>query len=108
MIRFKKDSDWFHRLSAFGIERAVNSIFWISSEGRLLYSNDVATDIYGFTREELTDFSLTNLEEKTDETAKLYSKSDLKPNPDLLILSPDPSIGIKDVRLLENFLSKKV
>ena len=51
---------------------------------------------------------ITNAQQKDRlETAKLYSKSDLKPNPDLLILSPDPSIGIKDVRLLENFLSKK-
>jgi len=41
------------------------------------------------------------------ESVKIHSKSDLKPNPDLLILKPDPSIGIKDIRLLENFLSKK-
>ena len=51
---------------------------------------------------------ITSAQEKNRlETAKLHSKSDLKPNPDLLILSPDPSIGIKDIRLLENFLSKK-
>ena len=31
----------------------------------------------------------------------------LTPNPDLLILEPDPSIGIKEVRQLESFLSRK-
>lgn len=69
MNRFKEDSNWFHRLSAFGIERAVNSIFWISSRGRMLYFNDVAAEIYGYTRDELTDFNISDLEEKPDEAA---------------------------------------
>ncbi len=34
-------------------------------------------------------------------------KTDLKPRPDLLILDPDPSITIKQIRSLEVFLSKK-
>lgn len=34
-------------------------------------------------------------------------KLDLKPHPDLLILNPDPSITIKQVRTIEAFLSRK-
>jgi DNA polymerase III gamma/tau subunit len=32
---------------------------------------------------------------------------DLKPNPDLLVLEPEKSIGIKEIRFLEKFLMRK-
>jgi PAS domain S-box-containing protein len=69
MERFKEDSDWFHRLSAFGIKRAVNSIFWISSEGELLHSNQIATEIYGYTDDEFTKLNLSILGENFNKSA---------------------------------------
>jgi PAS domain S-box-containing protein len=67
MKRFEEDSEWFQRLSHFGIERAVNSVFWISSEGKILHSNEIASDIYGYTYQELINLKIINLDPALDE-----------------------------------------
>ncbi len=54
------------RLSDFTVEFAYNPIFWIDSTGVIRRVNDTACKRYGYTREEMTDMSIMQLNPTLD------------------------------------------
>lgn len=69
------------RLSQFTIEHAANAIFWITRNGRFLFANEQACHSLGYTREELTDLYLWNIDpnypkEKWDSLWNRFNKTD--------------------------------
>ncbi len=41
------------RLTQFGVDRAVDPMFWIGADGAVLYANDIACALYGYDHAEL-------------------------------------------------------
>ena len=52
-ISKRKDAERSLRLTQFSINRAVDSVFWISPTGKILFVNDSAVSQLGYSREEL-------------------------------------------------------
>ena len=52
-ISVRKEAERSLRLTQFSIDRAVDSIFWISPSGEILYAKEAACRTLGYTREEL-------------------------------------------------------
>ncbi len=50
------------KLTQLSIDRAVDAVFWITSEGRLRYVNDAACHYLGFSREELLSISIYDID----------------------------------------------
>jgi len=49
------------QLTQFAVDNSAASIFWISSEGKLLYANDTACKMLKFTRKELTSMTIHDI-----------------------------------------------
>ncbi|MBA4019801.1 MAG: hypothetical protein C0483_21760 [Pirellula sp.] len=52
-ISIRKEAERSLRLTQFSIDRAVDSVFWISPVGEILYVNDAACRTLGYSQEEL-------------------------------------------------------
>jgi two-component system, cell cycle sensor histidine kinase and response regulator CckA len=50
------------RLTQFSIDRSVDSMFWISPSGEILYANDAACHTLGYDREELVGSTVTDID----------------------------------------------
>ena len=61
-ISVRKEAERSLRLKQFSIERAVDSIFWISPEGEILYANEAACRTLGYTRRELIGKSVPDID----------------------------------------------
>ncbi len=46
------------RLTEFSVEHAQGMIFWLNSEGKMIFANDAMCERLGYTREELMDMSI--------------------------------------------------
>jgi rsbT co-antagonist protein RsbR len=46
----------------FSIDRVSDSIFWVDSEARICYANNAVCDTLGYTREELLNMSVANID----------------------------------------------
>src|SRR5690606_15666860 len=50
------------RVTQFAVDRASDAVFWVDSSGRLLYTNDAACRSLGYTREELLQKSVPDVD----------------------------------------------
>ena len=50
------------RLTQFSIDRAAESVFWMTPNGKIVYVNDAACRTLGYTREEIIGKSLTDID----------------------------------------------
>lgn len=61
-ITERKRSEEALRMMQFCVDRAGDSIFWLSREGRILYANDSACASRGYSREEMLSMSVFDLD----------------------------------------------
>lgn len=52
-ITDRKTAEELLRLTQFSVERAADSVFWLDSEGRVLYGNEATSRDLGYSKEEL-------------------------------------------------------
>ncbi len=55
------DFDNDRRLSHFTIQNLSEAIFWVNSEGEILYVNDTASKMLGYSKEELTSMKVSDI-----------------------------------------------
>ena len=50
------------QITQFTVDRAAEAVFWIGSDGRLLYVNEAACRLLGYSREELLSITIADIE----------------------------------------------
>lgn len=50
------------QVTQFTVDRAAEAVFWIGSDGRLLYANEAACQLLGYDREELLGMTISEIE----------------------------------------------
>lgn len=50
------------QVTQFTVDRAAEAVFWIGSDGRLLYANEAACQLLGYEREELLSMTISDIE----------------------------------------------
>ncbi|AMK76058.1 MULTISPECIES: diguanylate cyclase [Methylomonas] len=49
-------------LTQFSVDRATECLYWVAADGRVQFVNNTACQILGYSREELLDFSITDID----------------------------------------------
>jgi PAS domain S-box-containing protein len=58
----RKQAEEALQMMRFSVDKAGDSVFWLSREGRILYVNDAAWSSRGYTRDELLEMSIFDLD----------------------------------------------
>ena len=77
-ITTRKQTEETLRMMRFSVDRAGDSVFWISREGRILYVNDAACAGRGYSREELLSLTIFDLNPDYDASVWEANFEDLK------------------------------
>ncbi len=74
----RKNAEASLRLAQFSIEHAVDSIFWMQSDGRLVYVNDAACRMLNYARDELLHLAVYDLDLHFSPEAQARSMAQLR------------------------------
>ncbi len=61
-ITERKHAEYEQSLAKFTLDRAVDSIHWLTSDGRIMYANDMACTMLGYTRTEMLSMRIFDLD----------------------------------------------
>ncbi|PJA33287.1 MAG: hypothetical protein CO187_01970, partial [Zetaproteobacteria bacterium CG_4_9_14_3_um_filter_53_7] len=61
-ISERKQADERLRLAQFALDQAADAIYWMTNEGRFIYVNEAATRMLGYSRDELLDMGVEDID----------------------------------------------
>lgn len=86
-ITEKKRAEEQLRLTQFSVDHASEAIFWVDDIGRYLYVNEAACTSVGYSREELLDMKIFDINVTFDSATFLDHRSRMKPGQSIIVVA---------------------